>query len=203
MVGAVLGTAGATYADTLADCIGHPVHAALLVPLGGEASRDLATEVAADVVADSPRLSSAEMACEQRLGAASVQATPIKPGAPLISTAVRHVPKPGEPSSPGVLHPATDKAMALLIGWIMLALIAGGLCAGRPARRPVSDRHPAVRARRAAARRHPAGSRRAGSPNARQNPRCSPNRTPQHRAPTVPRIPMQRVGPPRTATRGR
>lgn len=187
VVGAVLGTAGATYADTLADCIGHPVHAALLVPLGGE------------VTADSQRLSSAEVACEQRLGAASARAIPIKPGAPLISTAVRHVPKPGEPSSPGVLHPATDKAMALLVGWIMLALIAGGLCAGRPGRRPVSDRHPAVRARRAAARRHPAGSRRAGSPNAR----CSPDRPPQHRAAPIPLIPMQRVGPPRTATRGR
>jgi hypothetical protein len=47
------------------------------------------------------------------------------------STATRHVPTPEEAALTGALHPATDRVMALLIGWILLALLGGGLLVPR------------------------------------------------------------------------
>jgi hypothetical protein len=99
--GAVLGTAGASYTDSAPDCGAHPT-------------------------------AQAPPACAQRLGAtatATEPGAPGAPGAPLVATAVRHVPRPGEPASPGALDPAADKAMVLLIGWAMLALLGGSVIA--------------------------------------------------------------------------
>ena len=53
-----------------------------------------------------------------------------RPKVPLPSTATRHVPGPGEPPRTGP-DPATDRAMALVVGWAVLALVGGGLLAGR------------------------------------------------------------------------
>ncbi|HEY4008307.1 MAG TPA: hypothetical protein VGM60_24420 [Pseudonocardia sp.] len=109
--GAVLGTAGASYADSAPDCGAHPTAHALSA--GGTGQRAVTGS-----------------ACAQRLGATATAATPIEPGAPLVATAIRHVPRPGEPASPDGLDPAADKAMVLLIGWSMLALLGGSVIAG-------------------------------------------------------------------------
>ena len=52
------------------------------------------------------------------------------------STATRHVPTEAEAALTGALHPATDRVMALLIGWILLALLGGGMLV--PRRQPRS-----------------------------------------------------------------
>jgi hypothetical protein len=75
--------------------------------------------------------------CEERLGSAAV--APGAPGASatalLPSTATRHVPTGAEPGGRRGPNPVTDRAMAMLIGWMLLALIGGGFCAGRRSRR--------------------------------------------------------------------
>jgi hypothetical protein len=116
VLGATLGTAGASYAGALAECVSDPVQSVRPLPAGG--------------------VTLVEPACQARLGATA--STPVEPGSPVIATAVRHVPRPGEPASLGGPDPATDKAMALVIGWMVLVLLAGGVCAGRrvPARVP-------------------------------------------------------------------
>lgn len=50
---------------------------------------------------------------------------------PRTSIATRHVRSPEEASMSGAMHPATDRVMALLIGWALLALLGGGLVAPR------------------------------------------------------------------------
>ncbi|MGI8814114.1 MAG: hypothetical protein ACR2G2_02140 [Pseudonocardia sp.] len=47
------------------------------------------------------------------------------------STATRHVPTRAESALTGAMHPATDRVMALLIGWVLLAVLGGGLLAPR------------------------------------------------------------------------
>ncbi len=54
---------------------------------------------------------------------------------PRTSIATRHIPDRTDAAEAGSLHPATDRAMALLIGWALLALLGGGLFAGRLPRR--------------------------------------------------------------------
>jgi hypothetical protein len=64
-------------------------------------------------------------------------------GRTITATAVMHVPTPGQPASDGQMEPLTDKAMVLLIGWVMLVLLGGGICAGStqtPNRRRVPGR---------------------------------------------------------------
>lgn len=51
-------------------------------------------------------------------------------GRTITATAVMHVPTPEQPASEGQMAPLTDKAMVLLIGWVMLVLLGGGVCAG-------------------------------------------------------------------------
>ena len=114
--GAVLGTAGASYADFVPDCGAGPTAPAL--PAGGTGQRGVTGS-----------------ACAQWLGPTATATTPTEPGAPLVATAVRHVPRPGEPASPGGLDPAADKAMVLLIGWAMLTLLGGSVIAGMRLRR--------------------------------------------------------------------
>jgi hypothetical protein len=50
---------------------------------------------------------------------------------PLTSYATRHVPSPEEAALTGAMHPATDRVMTYLIAWVMMALVGGGLLAGR------------------------------------------------------------------------
>lgn len=62
------------------------------------------------------------------------------PGPAHTSFATRHVPTQAESELTGALHPATDRVMTLMIGWMMLAILGGGLLAGgartvRPRRR--------------------------------------------------------------------
>lgn len=91
--------------------------------------------------------------CEERLGAAVAPDAALPAGPPRrvpASTATRHIPAPGERVDHRGMNPATDRAMALLIGWGTLVLICGGLCCGR--RRPEAEpgdegRAPAVRVR--------------------------------------------------------
>jgi hypothetical protein len=61
------------------------------------------------------------------------------PDAPFVAIATRHAPTSTKDLPPGVENPVTDRALALLVGWTMLALIGGGLFAGR---------HPSVRRHR-------------------------------------------------------
>lgn len=63
------------------------------------------------------------------------------PGMAHTSFATRHVPTQAEAELTGALHPATDRVMTLMIGWMLLAILGGGLLAGgaktsRPRRRP-------------------------------------------------------------------
>jgi hypothetical protein len=46
------------------------------------------------------------------------------------SFATRHVPTQAESEATGALHPATDRVMTLMIGWMLLAILGGGLLAG-------------------------------------------------------------------------
>ncbi|WP_156994170.1 hypothetical protein [Pseudonocardia acaciae] len=76
--------------------------------------------------------------CEERLGAAvapGVVGDASVRGVPA-STATRHVPEVGEPGARRGPSPATDRAMALLVGWGVLVLIGGGFCCGRRRREP-------------------------------------------------------------------
>lgn len=50
---------------------------------------------------------------------------------PRTSTATRHVRSPGQAAETGELHPATDRVMILLVGWVLLASLGGGLLAPR------------------------------------------------------------------------
>jgi hypothetical protein len=70
------------------------------------------------------------VACDQHEERASVP-----PGKPFVATATRHLPLSGRALPPGVENPVTDRAMALVIGWAMLALVGGGLFVGRRPRR--------------------------------------------------------------------
>lgn len=75
--------------------------------------------------------------CEEWLGAAAAPDAAGPGGSARrvpASTATRHLSAPGERIGHRGPNPATDRAMALLIGWGMLVLICGGLCCGR--RRP-------------------------------------------------------------------
>jgi len=54
-----------------------------------------------------------------------------QPTVPTMSTATRHVRSPEEAAMSGEQHPATDRVMALLIGWVLLASLGGGLLAPR------------------------------------------------------------------------
>lgn len=54
-----------------------------------------------------------------------------QPQVPGISTATRHVRSPEEAAVSGDMHPATDRVMALLVGWVLLASLGGGLLAPR------------------------------------------------------------------------
>jgi hypothetical protein len=97
--------------------------------------------------------------CEERLGAAVAPDAAVPGGSARTvpaSTATRHIPAPGEQVGRRGVNLATDRAMALLIGWGTLVLICGGLCCGR--RRPGAEaeadtepgaegRAPAVRVR--------------------------------------------------------
>jgi hypothetical protein len=78
--------------------------------------------------------------CEERLGAAVAPDAAVPGGSARrvpASTATRHIPAPGERVGRRGVNPATDRAMALLIGWGTLVLICGGLCCGR--RRPGTE----------------------------------------------------------------
>ena len=54
---------------------------------------------------------------------------------PMEATAVRHVPTAAEPASDDSMDPMIDKAMILLIGWVMLMLLGGAVFAA-PHRQP-------------------------------------------------------------------
>jgi len=58
------------------------------------------------------------------------------------SFATRHVPTQAEAELTGALHPATDRVMTLMIGWMLLAILGGGILAGgaRAPRRGQSGR---------------------------------------------------------------
>jgi hypothetical protein len=63
----------------------------------------------------------------------------VPPGSAFVAIATRHAPTSTKDLPPGVENPVTDRALALLVGWTMLALIGGGLFAGRRSRETVSD----------------------------------------------------------------
>ncbi|HEY1968353.1 MAG TPA: hypothetical protein VGH89_10425 [Pseudonocardia sp.] len=195
VVGAVLGTAGATYAETSARCptqqsrlaceehLGptaatpagaapespaqpatvttstDPVPAAAVPADAVPADAVPADAVPADAVpADTlppaaappatPAGSNASTASEVSPdpGYSAAGATPglIAAGgstgglAPMRATAVLHVATPSQPASPGQMDPITDKAMVLLVGWVMLVTLGGGVCVGRRTDSPVT-----------------------------------------------------------------
>lgn len=82
----------------------------------------------------------AGVACEKRLGAAVAPDAAVPGGSARgvpASTATRHLSAPGERVGRRGANQATDRAMALLIGWGTLVLICGGLLCGR--RRPEAE----------------------------------------------------------------
>ena len=127
-VGAVLGLSSATLADaTLAACGGTAAQRS------GQAGPAVRPVDHADSPAGRHLLIGA--VCDQR-----DEAAPGRPGAPFVATATRHLPSSTRALPPGVENPVTDRAMALLIGWAMLALVGGGLFAGRRSRRVTGAR---------------------------------------------------------------
>ncbi|HTF54625.1 MAG TPA: hypothetical protein VK735_44895 [Pseudonocardia sp.] len=127
-VGAVLGLSSATLADaTLAACGG------MAAGRSGQAGPAVRPVDHADSPGGRHLLIGA--VCDQR-----DEAAPRRPGAPFVATATRHVPSSTRALPPGVENPVTDRAMALLIGWAMLALVGGGLFAGRRPRRVTGSR---------------------------------------------------------------
>jgi len=127
-VGAVLGLSSATLADaTLAACGG----------TAAERSAHPGPAVRPVDHAEAPgqRHLLIGAVCDRR-----DEVAPEGPGAPFVATATRHLPSSARALPPGVANPVTDRAMALLVGWAMLALVGGGLFAGRRPRRVTGSR---------------------------------------------------------------
>lgn len=165
VVGAVLGTAGATYAETSARCPTQQSRLACEEHLGptaatpaGAAPESPAQPATVTTSTDpvppaaappaTPAGSNASTASEVSPdpGYSAAGATPglIAAGgstgglAPMRATAVLHVATPSQPASPGQMDPITDKAMVLLVGWVMLVTLGGGVCVGRRTDSPVT-----------------------------------------------------------------
>lgn len=131
-VGAVLGLSSANLADaTLAAC---GDVAADRTPQPGPASSIVQSGAVTVEQGTLPALKQRLLgvACDQHDERASVP-----PGKPFVATATRHLPISERALPPGVENPVTDRAMALVIGWAMLALVGGGLFVGRRPRRVV------------------------------------------------------------------
>ena len=62
---------------------------------------------------------------------APVRPAELRPVVSRVSIATRHVRTAQEAAATGALHPATDQVMALLVGWVLLAMLGGGLLAPR------------------------------------------------------------------------
>ncbi|HEY2205001.1 MAG TPA: hypothetical protein VGH99_11080, partial [Pseudonocardia sp.] len=67
-----------------------------------------------------------------RDGGAADPPAPFRRESGFTATATRHIPPGGRHPAPGQPDPDADRAMVLLVGWTMLVLVGGGLCAGRP-----------------------------------------------------------------------
>jgi hypothetical protein len=133
-VGAVLGLSSANLADaTLAVCGGV---AAERTAQSGQASSIVSPGAFTVEQGTLPAIKNRLLgvACDQHEERASVP-----PGKPFVATATRHLPLSGRALPPGVENPVTDRAMALVIGWAMLALVGGGLFVGRRPRRVVKS----------------------------------------------------------------
>ena len=140
-VGAVLGLSGATLADaTLAACGTAPAARPDGVAQPGAVAREVdagqpvSPERTVLVVEPAPRPVGRPLlglVCASRPEAA---AAPAKHR--FTATATRHLPASAGPLPPGVDNPVTDRVLALVIGWAMLALVGGGLFAGRRERVP-------------------------------------------------------------------
>jgi len=143
-IGAVLGLSSATLADaTLAACGGMAAERSSQAERSSLDGRSGQVRTGVYTV-DHTRLPSVGhqlmgVVCDQRVAAA-----PERPGTPFVATATRHQPASSRELPPGVENPVTDRAMALLVGWAMLALVGGGLFASRRSRRRVesSGQHP-------------------------------------------------------------
>jgi hypothetical protein len=132
-VGAVLGLGSANLADaTLAACGGLSAQRTVSAGQLRESDQVVRSGVATDESDATPAIGHRLMGvvCDQREAPASVP-----PGKPFVATATRHLPASPRALPPGVENPVTDRAMALVIGWAMLALIGGGLFVGRRPRR--------------------------------------------------------------------
>ncbi|HEX4359291.1 MAG TPA: hypothetical protein VH141_17300 [Pseudonocardia sp.] len=132
-VGAVLGLGSANLADaTLAACGGLSAQRTVASGQLRESDQVVRSGVTTDESDATPAIGHRLMGvvCDQREEPASVP-----PGKPFVATATRHLPASPRALPPGVENPVTDRAMALVIGWAMLALIGGGLFVGRRPRR--------------------------------------------------------------------
>ena len=132
-VGAVLGLGSANLADaTLAACGGLAAERTISSDQLRESDQVVRSGAATDESGTSPAIGHRLMGvvCDQRDEPAS-----LPPGKPFVATATRHLPASARALPPGVENPVTDRAMALVIGWAMLALIGGGLFVGRRPRR--------------------------------------------------------------------
>ena len=69
------------------------------------------------------------------VAAGTTEMGPMMHEVPMEATAVRHVPTAAEPASDDSMDPMIDKAMILLIGWVMLMLLGGAVFAA-PHRQP-------------------------------------------------------------------
>jgi hypothetical protein len=148
VVGAVLGTAGATYAGqhgterVVAAAPAPGVDQG--VPVASATQPDASAASPAgpgepadgpDASADRPRYAETGGAYSGSVMAGTGYVASAPPEhRPIIATAVRHVPSMGELGPVGGPDPIANKAMVLLVGWVMLVLLGGGVLAGRRTR---------------------------------------------------------------------
>lgn len=94
-------------------------------PLGGSGDRLYSRPAAGPV--------SSDLASDPASGPQPAGVGPQPRHARFEATAVRHVATPTQPASDDSMDPMIDKALVLVIGWVMLMALGGGAVAGRRA----------------------------------------------------------------------
>lgn len=131
-VGAVLGLSGANLAGaTLAACGAGPADQAEVSPVGVRLGGMVCDQRERAPIPANAAPTDGRAPADGMAPAGAMAPGLAAPGAPFVAIATRHAPTSTKDLPPGVENPVTDRALALVVGWTMLALIGGGLFAGR------------------------------------------------------------------------